>query len=58
MIGLVCFYGITNIEGYSMPNSLYIYMCVCVCVCVVWFGFISYQLLEVISYQIQFIHKY
>ena len=30
MFGLVIFYHISTLEGYLMPNPVYIYMCVCV----------------------------
>ena len=41
--GLVWFYGISNIVGYLMPNSLYTYTLNIWDL--VWFGFMAYQTL-------------
>ena len=48
--GLVGFYGISTIVGYLMPNSLYTY--ILNIYELVWFGFMAYQRLQIISCQI------
>ena len=54
--GLVWFYGISTIEGYSMPNPLLTY--ISNIYDLVWFDFMTYQPLKVIQCQILFWHIY
>ena len=54
MFGL--FYGISTIAGYLTPNPLYTY--ILNIYDLVWFGFMAFQPLQVIKYQILFIYTY
>ena len=60
-LGWVGFYDILIIVGYIMPNPLYIY--IYIYIWYIWFGwvglgFMAYQPLLVILYQILFLHIY
>ena len=54
--GLIWFYGLSTILDHLMPNPFYRY--ISNIYGLVWFGFMEYQPLEVISYQILFIHMH
>ena len=54
--GLVGFYGISTIVGYLMPNLLHTY--ILNIYDLVWLGFMAYQPLSAIQYQVLFIYIY